>query len=157
MLLAAAATAAAAAVGVQMASWGRSGERVHQTIAACCALICRPLHRGGRRPTRYPRRFDGGYGGDVGPAIKKMIQNQKLAVGFGGAGVIDSPVGWVGTESGLPGGREIWSIGNKAPTASTWQPIACDTTLQIGKPSRAKHHPGNKAIALFDCQNVQLY
>ena len=45
----------------------------------------------------------------------------------------------------------------KAPTASTWQPIACDTTLQIGKPSRAKHHPGNKAIALFDCQNVQLY
>lgn len=41
--------------------------------------------------------FDGGYGGDVGPAIKKLIQPQKLAVGFGGAGVIDSPVGWVGT------------------------------------------------------------
>ena len=39
----------------------------------------------------------GGYGGDVGPAIKKLIQHQKLAVGFGGAGVIDSPVGWVGT------------------------------------------------------------
>jgi alpha-L-fucosidase len=76
--------------------------------------------------------FDGGYGGDVGPAIKKLIQNQKLAVGFGGAGVIDSPVGWVGTESGLPGGREIWSIGNTAPTQSTWQPVACDTTLQIG-------------------------
>ena len=28
-------------------------------------------------------RFDGGYGGDVGPAIKKLVQKQKLAVGFG--------------------------------------------------------------------------
>ena len=53
-------------------------------------------------------------------------------MGLGGAGVIASPVGWVGTESGLPGGREIWSIGNTAPTQSTWQPVACDTTLQIG-------------------------
>ena len=72
--------------------------------------------------------FDGGYGGDVGPAIKKLIQKQKLAVGFGGSGVMDSPVGWVGTESGLPGGREIWT--GKGPGG--WMPIACDTTLQTG-------------------------
>ena len=54
--------------------------------------------------------FDGGYGGDVGPAIRKLIQTQKLAVGFGGAGVIGSPVGWVGTESGLPGAPDRFLI-----------------------------------------------
>ena len=30
---------------------------------------------------------------------------------------MDSPVGWVGTESGLPGGKEIWSTGGTDGTA----------------------------------------
>ena len=47
---------------------------------------------------------------------------------------MDSPVGWVGTESGLPGGREIWSVppGAGSGAGGSWMPVACDTTLQIG-------------------------
>ena len=48
---------------------------------------------------------------------------------------MDSPVGWVGTESGLPGGKEIWSTGGTDGTAKdseVWMPKACDTTLQMG-------------------------
>ena len=48
---------------------------------------------------------------------------------------MDSPIGWVGTESGLPGGEEIWSTGGmdaSASASSQWMPKACDTTLQIG-------------------------
>lgn len=79
--------------------------------------------------------FDGGYGGDVGPAIKRLITRQKEAVGFGGSGVMDSPVGWIGTESGLPGGAPIWSTGSTKlgdPDSTVWMPKACDTTLQTG-------------------------
>ena len=52
------------------------------------------------RPFSSPQWFDGGYGGDMAAGIKTIIAQQKLAVGFGGSGVMDSPVGWVGTESG---------------------------------------------------------
>jgi hypothetical protein len=78
------------------------------------------------------RRFDGGYGGDVGPTIKRLIRNQMQAVGFGGSGVMSSPVGWVGTESGLPGGREIWSIGY-APCCLCGAPVAPGTSGSINK------------------------
>ena len=82
-----------------------------------------------------PCAVQGGYGGDVAPKIRQLLKQQKLAVGFGGSGGMDSPVGWVGTESGLPGGKEIWSTGGTDGTAKdseVWMPKACDTPLQMG-------------------------
>lgn len=37
--------------------------------------------------------FDGGYGGDMKEQIQKLLLNQPNAVGFGGSGVMQSPVG----------------------------------------------------------------
>eukprot|EP00037_Helgoeca_nana_P011787 m.105977 g.105977 ORF g.105977 m.105977 type:complete len:306 (-) comp21053_c0_seq3:145-1062(-) len=79
--------------------------------------------------------FDGGYGGNLAPTITKMLLKQPNAVGFGGLGVTPNPVGWVGTESGMPGGDELWSTGtgdHGDPTSPTWCPKCCDTTLQLG-------------------------
>eukprot|EP00041_Stephanoeca_diplocostata_P020989 m.480671 g.480671 ORF g.480671 m.480671 type:complete len:634 (-) comp21709_c0_seq4:260-2161(-) len=78
--------------------------------------------------------FDGGYGGDVQAQIEKLLVKQPDAVGFGGYGVMPSPVGWVGTESGLPGGDVLWSTGlsdHGDPTSTIWEPKCCDTTLQM--------------------------
>ena len=86
------------------------------------------------RPISFPQWFDGGYGGDMAAGIKTIIAQQKLAVGFGGSGVMDSPVGWVGTESGMPGAPHIWSTGGNGvgdPASTTWMPKCCDTTLQV--------------------------
>ena len=55
--------------------------------------------------------------------IAKLLQQQKLAVGFGGSGVMDSPVGWIGTESGEPGFQHIWSTdgaGAGDPNSPVW-------------------------------------
>ena len=39
-----------------------------------------------------------------------LSEKQPTAVAFGGQGVSNNPVCWVGTESGLPGG-DVWTQG----------------------------------------------
>ena len=77
--------------------------------------------------------FDGGYTSDMKSEIQGLLQKyQSQAACFGGYGVSSNPVGWVGTESGFPGG-EIWSTGTSGrgdPNSTVFCPKGCDTTLQ---------------------------
>ena len=87
--------------------------------------------------------------------IAKLLEGQREAVGFGGLGVMPSPVGWIGTESGLPGGAEIWSTGDGHhgdPTSPVWIPKAADTTLQTG--DVWFYEPGQAIRELPDLINV---
>ena len=84
--------------------------------------------------------FDGGYTSDMKAELQKLLAtHQPNAVGFGGLGISENPVGWIGTESGhpdCPGG--IWSLTSSSnpncgdPTGSAYYPKTCDTTLQNG-------------------------
>lgn len=80
--------------------------------------------------------FDGGYTSDMKDKITALLQEkQPDAVAFGGFGVSKSPVCWVGTESGVPPGDEIWTQGTDNtgdPTSQDVCPKGCDTTLQEG-------------------------
>ena len=99
--------------------------------------------------------FDGGYGGDMGAGIAKLLKGQTEAVGFGGLGVMPSPVGWIGTESGLPGEAETWSTGSSHhgdPNSPVWMPKAADTTLQTG--DVWFYEPGQGIRELSDLINV---
>ena len=76
--------------------------------------------------------FDGGWAPSMSERLKQLV-NELLpdTAAFGGFGVSDNPVKWVGTESGLPVGP-IWSLGpNKQgdPNGSTFVPTGCDTVL----------------------------
>eukprot|EP00933_Yihiella_yeosuensis_P015404 TRINITY_DN13443_c0_g2_i1.p1 TRINITY_DN13443_c0_g2~~TRINITY_DN13443_c0_g2_i1.p1 ORF type:complete len:486 (+),score=82.37 TRINITY_DN13443_c0_g2_i1:23-1459(+) len=79
--------------------------------------------------------FDGGYTHDLRKKIAKLVkEKQPDAAAFGGYGVSDHPVCWVGTESGAPPG-DVWSTGGDGlgePDSKIYCPKACDTTLQEG-------------------------
>lgn len=79
--------------------------------------------------------FDGGYTSDMKKNLTALLARlQPNASTFEGLGVGPSPVCWVGTETGLPGG-EIWSTGASQrgdPESSVFCPKCCDTTLQTG-------------------------
>ena len=68
-------------------------------------------------------------------AITTLLNtSQPGAAAFGGLGVSQNPVCWIGTESGSPGG-EIWSTGGNGlgdPNSPVVCPKGCDTTLQEG-------------------------
>ena len=79
--------------------------------------------------------FDGGYTQDMKDDLTKLlVRLQPNAAGFGGFGISSSPIAWVGTESGHPGGNGIWSTGCKFgrgnPDSSLFCPKGVDTTLQ---------------------------
>jgi hypothetical protein len=101
--------------------------------------------------------FDGGYGGSMAAGIAKLLKLQTEAVGFGGLGVMPSPVGWIGTESGEPGGAEIWSTGSSGhgdSTSKQWIPKCADTTLQTG--DVWFFEPGNAIRPLSDLITVYV-
>ena len=79
--------------------------------------------------------FDGGYTQDMKENLTKLLLRlQPSAAGFGGFGISSSPIAWVGTESGHPGGNGIWStgceFGRGDPDSSLFCPKGVDTTLQ---------------------------
>lgn len=76
--------------------------------------------------------FDGGWASDATPALKALISELlPSTAAFGGWGVSQNPIKWVGTESGLPSGP-IWSTGTGRqgdPDGSAFVPTGCDTVL----------------------------
>eukprot|EP00933_Yihiella_yeosuensis_P015403 TRINITY_DN13443_c0_g1_i1.p1 TRINITY_DN13443_c0_g1~~TRINITY_DN13443_c0_g1_i1.p1 ORF type:complete len:477 (+),score=78.65 TRINITY_DN13443_c0_g1_i1:62-1492(+) len=77
--------------------------------------------------------FDGGYSADLKAKITDLLQkHQPDAAVFGGYGISNHPVCWVGTESGNPDG-DVWSTGTSGkgdPSSQAVCPKGCDTTLQ---------------------------
>ena len=81
--------------------------------------------------------FDGGYTTSTLDRLKSMLEElQPDAAVWRGEGITKSSVAWIGTESGFPGGDDIWSTGCDVsgntghPYSPEWCPKGCDTTLQ---------------------------
>ena len=79
--------------------------------------------------------FDGGYTADMKDSLRTLLSDlQPNAAGWNGIGISKSPLLWVGTESGHPGGDGIWSNGCKKgkgdPNGKLFCPKGVDTTLQ---------------------------
>jgi alpha-L-fucosidase len=76
--------------------------------------------------------FDGGWAPTMAMRLKALVQELlPHTAAFGGFGVSDNPVKWVGTESGLPVGP-IWSLGSSRQGESNgtvFVPTGCDTVL----------------------------
>jgi hypothetical protein len=77
---------------------------------------------------------------------------------------MDSPVGWVGTESGMPGAPHIWSTGGNGagdPSSSSWMPKCCDTTsvmnrIGFGAPYLEPTRPLVRAVLFWQyCERPQ--
>ena len=80
--------------------------------------------------------FDGGYSADMKPEVQNLLDEyQPNAAVFGGYGVSENPLCWVGTESGKPKSNGLWSTGRHDGTGDKFGPVfcpkICDTTLQI--------------------------
>ena len=80
--------------------------------------------------------FDGGYTTEVKHNITRLLRKyQPNAAVWNGFGISKSPLIWIGTESGHPGGDGIWSTGshwgNGDPDSAVFCPKGVDTTLQV--------------------------
>ena len=76
--------------------------------------------------------FDGGWAPTMTARLKALVHELlPRTAAFGGFGVSENPVKWVGTESGLPQGP-IWSLGSTYqgdPNGTDFVPTGCDTVL----------------------------
>eukprot|EP00759_Apiculatamorpha_spiralis_P008892 PhF_6_TR1571/c0_g1_i1/m.2861/K01206/FUCA; alpha-L-fucosidase len=80
--------------------------------------------------------FDGGFGAQFQQTLQQLVATyQTNAVAFGGQGVSNNPLRWVGTEMGTPP-YPVWSTasggdnGQGSANGTAFIPATCDTTLQ---------------------------